>query len=231
MPHGDRPGQTPRSLSPASRLPRPASRGIPTPGYWLFHVVGEGQRPILNYSGGTEISGVIIAGNVLTPLKPAAFAGPVPGIDADVVDDDGQPAARGCGRTVDPPALDGHDPRLLARSRPLPRNVLEPLPRCVGAWRFRRHRRGRAMVHSRSLGRHDQGGGQAPGPRGGREHSGRAPGGARSRGRGRAPPCQRLGPGLLRGAASRAQPHLPTCRRTQGTGGARKWAKPSSPRP
>lgn len=72
----------------------------PDPWNWLFQVVGEGRRPILNYSGGTEISGGIIAGNVLTPLKPAAFAGPVPGIAADVVDDDGNPLRGAVGELV-----------------------------------------------------------------------------------------------------------------------------------
>ena len=56
---------------------------------WCFNTVLEGEKPILNYSGGTEISGGILCGNFLTPLKPAAFSGPVPGMDADVVDDDG----------------------------------------------------------------------------------------------------------------------------------------------
>jgi len=50
--------------------------------------------PIINYSGGTEISGGILMGNVLTPLKPCAFSGPMPGMAADVVDAHGN-AVRG----------------------------------------------------------------------------------------------------------------------------------------
>ncbi|HNS38722.1 MAG TPA: AMP-binding protein, partial [Promineifilum sp.] len=61
----------------------------PDPWLWLFNVVGEGRRPIINYSGGTEISGGIVMGNPVLPLKPAAFAAPCPGIAADVVDADG----------------------------------------------------------------------------------------------------------------------------------------------
>jgi acetyl-CoA synthetase len=57
---------------------------------WLFNVVGGGRIPILNYSGGTEISGGILLGNLLTPLKPAAFSGPAPGMAADVLDADGR---------------------------------------------------------------------------------------------------------------------------------------------
>ncbi|MBI4670292.1 MAG: AMP-binding protein [Chloroflexi bacterium] len=61
----------------------------PTSWLWLFNTVGEGKRPIINYSGGTEISGGIVMGNFLTPQKPGSFAGPLPGIDADVVDEKG----------------------------------------------------------------------------------------------------------------------------------------------
>lgn len=57
---------------------------------WLFkHVLGE-SGPILNYSGGTEISGGIVCGTFVTPLKPGAFSGPVVGMDADVVDEAGE---------------------------------------------------------------------------------------------------------------------------------------------
>src|SRR6266581_1883627 len=61
----------------------------PDPWLWLFRVVGRGKLPIINYSGGTEISGGILMGNVLTPMKPCAFSGPLPGMAADVVDENG----------------------------------------------------------------------------------------------------------------------------------------------
>jgi acetyl-CoA synthetase len=61
----------------------------PDPWMWLFDVVGEGKRPIINYSGGTEIGGGIVMGNPLLPLKPAAFSAACPGMAADVVDDEG----------------------------------------------------------------------------------------------------------------------------------------------
>jgi acetyl-CoA synthetase len=50
--------------------------------------VGQRRVPLLNYSGGTEVGG-ILAGTVIHPLKPCAFAGPVPGTGADVVDAEG----------------------------------------------------------------------------------------------------------------------------------------------
>ena len=61
----------------------------PDPWLWLFRVVGHEKLPIINYSGGTEISGGILMGNVLTPMKPCAFSGPLPGMAADVVDENG----------------------------------------------------------------------------------------------------------------------------------------------
>src|SRR5207249_9526100 len=62
----------------------------PEPWLWLFQIVGGGRLPIINYSGGTEISGGILMGNVLTPMKPCAFSGPLPGMAADVVDENGK---------------------------------------------------------------------------------------------------------------------------------------------
>ncbi len=62
----------------------------PDPWLWLFRVVGHEKLPIINYSGGTEISGGILMGNVLTPMKPCAFSGPLPGMAADVVNEYGK---------------------------------------------------------------------------------------------------------------------------------------------
>jgi acetyl-CoA synthetase len=72
----------------------------PEPWKWFFDVVGGGRLPIINYSGGTEVSGGLVSGNVLTPLKPAAFAGPPPGIAADVVDDQGRPVRNQVGELI-----------------------------------------------------------------------------------------------------------------------------------
>jgi acetyl-CoA synthetase len=63
----------------------------PDPWTWFFENVGGGRLPIINYSGGTEISGGILGGNLLLPLKPAAFSCAIPGMAADVVDENGQP--------------------------------------------------------------------------------------------------------------------------------------------
>ena len=61
----------------------------PDPFHWFFKNIGGGRIPVINYTGGTEISGGILCGNVITRLRPCSFAGPVPGIAADVVDSDG----------------------------------------------------------------------------------------------------------------------------------------------
>jgi acetyl-CoA synthetase len=62
----------------------------PEPWWWLFEKVGQSRVPIINYSGGTEISGGILMGNPLLPIKPCSFAAPCPGIAADVVDEQGR---------------------------------------------------------------------------------------------------------------------------------------------
>jgi acetyl-CoA synthetase len=72
----------------------------PAPWRWLFEVVGHSRLPIINYSGGTEVSGGLVGGNVITPLKPAGFAGPLPGIAADVVDDQGRSVRNQVGELV-----------------------------------------------------------------------------------------------------------------------------------
>jgi len=67
---------------------------------WFQGVVGGGRCPVVNYSGGTEVSGGIVASTVITPQKPTSFAGPVPGMDADVVDEGGRPVRGTVGELV-----------------------------------------------------------------------------------------------------------------------------------
>lgn len=67
---------------------------------WLFEKVLNREKPILNYSGGTEISGGIVCGNFFKPLKPCAFSGPVIGMDCDVVDDAGNSLRGAVGELV-----------------------------------------------------------------------------------------------------------------------------------
>jgi acetyl-CoA synthetase len=54
--------------------------------WWFFNNVGRGRLPLINYSGGTEVSGGIVCCNLLTPIKPTSFGGPSVGAAADVID-------------------------------------------------------------------------------------------------------------------------------------------------
>ncbi len=67
----------------------------PAPWYWLFEKVGNSKLPIINYSGGTEISGGILMGNPLLPQKAGSFSAPCLGIDADILDENGNSCAAG----------------------------------------------------------------------------------------------------------------------------------------
>lgn len=67
----------------------------PAPWWWLFEKVGDSKLPIINYSGGTEISGGILMGNPLLPIKPCSFPAPCLGIDAAILGENGEPVERG----------------------------------------------------------------------------------------------------------------------------------------
>ena len=67
---------------------------------WLFERAGGGRVPIMNYSGGTECGGGLVSGNFLTPSKPGSFAGPIPGVDAAVFNESGQPVSGEVGELV-----------------------------------------------------------------------------------------------------------------------------------
>jgi acetyl-CoA synthetase len=67
---------------------------------WYFREIGGGRLPVVNYSGGTEVSGGIVGCNLLTPIKPISFNGPCPGTAADVVDPTGQPLRGEVGELV-----------------------------------------------------------------------------------------------------------------------------------
>ena len=88
MQHGEEPVRR-HNLSSLRVLGSTGEPWNPDPWNWFFRNVGGGRLPIINYSGGTETSGGILGGNLLLPLKPTAFAGPIPGMAADVVDESG----------------------------------------------------------------------------------------------------------------------------------------------
>ncbi len=65
----------------------------PDPYRWFSKHVGGDRVPIINYSGGTEISGGILGCYPVRELVPCAFHGPVFGMDVDVVDEAANPCA------------------------------------------------------------------------------------------------------------------------------------------
>jgi acetyl-CoA synthetase len=89
MVHGE---EVPRAHSLASLriLGSTGEAWNPEPYRWFSLSIGGGKLPIINYSGGTEISGGILGCFPIRPLVPCAFHGPVPGMDADVVDAEGR---------------------------------------------------------------------------------------------------------------------------------------------
>jgi acetyl-CoA synthetase len=99
MPHGAE-MVTRHDLSALRAVGSTGSPWDPDSWRWIFEHVLKKEKPILNYTGGTEISGGILSGNFFKPLKPAAFAGPIPGMDADVVDEAGNSVRGAVGELV-----------------------------------------------------------------------------------------------------------------------------------
>ena len=56
---------------------------------WLYEA-GRGEAPIINYSGGTEVSGGIVGCYVVKPIKPSSFNGASPGINVAILDSEGR---------------------------------------------------------------------------------------------------------------------------------------------
>jgi acetyl-CoA synthetase len=72
----------------------------PEPYRWLFEHVAQKRIPIINYTGGTEISGGILGCFPVAPIKPCAFAGPIPGMAAECFGDTGEPVRGQVGELV-----------------------------------------------------------------------------------------------------------------------------------
>lgn len=90
-------GGEPASSHDLSCLRVAASTGEPWDAdswLWVFRRVLGSRAPLMNYSGGTEVGG-LLATNVLYPIKPASFSGPIPGTGADIVDAQGNSVAPG----------------------------------------------------------------------------------------------------------------------------------------
>src|SRR5437588_3451394 len=62
----------------------------PDPWWWYFRHVGGERCPIINYSGGTEVSGGILGCTTIQTIKSTSFSTAVPGMAADVFDESGR---------------------------------------------------------------------------------------------------------------------------------------------
>jgi len=65
---------------------------------WYFDVIGQGRCPIVDTWWQTETGGIMISPSPrlgLVPLKPGSATFPMPGIEADVVDEKGRPLSPG----------------------------------------------------------------------------------------------------------------------------------------
>ncbi|HEY2980689.1 MAG TPA: AMP-binding protein [Anaerolineales bacterium] len=99
IPHGEEPFKK-HDLASLRCFASTGEPWNPDPWMWLFQNVGGSRLPIINYSGGTEISGGIVMGNPILPLKPCAFCAPCPGMAADVFDENGKPVRNQVGELV-----------------------------------------------------------------------------------------------------------------------------------
>lgn len=62
---------------------------------WVLESVGDGQAPIINASGGTELAGAILSPTPAVPLQPGTLYGPAPGVAAEIYDESGAPTDEG----------------------------------------------------------------------------------------------------------------------------------------
>lgn len=85
------------NVEPLKKYSLDKIKNIPTTGepldedswWWLFEKVGNKKIPIMNLSGGTEIGGAMLSVFPGMKLKPSTVGIPVPGMDLDVINDDG----------------------------------------------------------------------------------------------------------------------------------------------
>jgi acetyl-CoA synthetase len=67
---------------------------------WFQSTFGRGTQPLINYTGGTEVSGALLSSVVLRPIPPSGFNTTSPGVAVDVVDPEGKPVTDAVGELV-----------------------------------------------------------------------------------------------------------------------------------
>ena len=74
------------------RLLVTAGEGIdPEHFLWYQHHIGGDRCPVINYTGGTEVSGGLLSNVPVLPIVPAGFNAISPGVQVDVLDEAGRP--------------------------------------------------------------------------------------------------------------------------------------------
>jgi len=72
----------------------------PEPYEWLAREVGRGRRPIVNFSGGTEVGACFLSPFPVEEIATCSLGGPALGMDVDVLDADGRPVRGRVGELV-----------------------------------------------------------------------------------------------------------------------------------
>ena len=67
---------------------------------WFQRTFGRGTQPLINYTGGTEVSGALLSSVVVRPIPPSGFNTISPGVDVDVVDSEGNPVTGAVGELI-----------------------------------------------------------------------------------------------------------------------------------
>lgn len=91
-------GTTPSKTHDLSSLRILASTGEawnPKAWDWCLHHYGAGSARILNYTGGTEIGGSILSGNLLLDDVVCSVGKPAPAMGVEILHDDGSPVSSG----------------------------------------------------------------------------------------------------------------------------------------
>jgi acetyl-CoA synthetase len=99
MSHGEEPVEK-HDISSLKGIASTGEPWNPAPWNWLFEKVGKRRIPIINVSGGTEIGGGILTNTILRPIAPISFNTPLPGMDVDVYDANGQSVQGAVGELV-----------------------------------------------------------------------------------------------------------------------------------
>jgi acetyl-CoA synthetase len=65
--------------------------------WFRIHFGGANNAPLINYTGGTEVSGALLSSVIVRPIAPASFNTGSPGVDVAVVDPAGKTVVGGAG--------------------------------------------------------------------------------------------------------------------------------------